>query len=322
MKILISDTHYGVKQNSITWINSQLDFIYNQLIPFCKKQKESVEIYHLGDVFDSRSSINPYIASRVRQAFIDLSRVVLQIYIIGGNHDYYSPNDDSVNSIDMVLYPESQFSPRIITKNMYYTNGDLLIPWYKYNDIETISHMLKMYKVRRVFCHADITMIDSEHSRLFKDVQVYSGHVHTPKHQYNLHTLGSTYALTFADCNSDRGFYVLDDNDQLTFHANEHSIKFYRLYNEEIFEDRGFKSTDYIELYIDQNNLLIDRYTKRIKELTSKYHNCSIIPRTSESTNEEFEGIDLYNIEELCKQCIPNELQEKFNSIINTTKDL
>ena len=32
--------------------------------------------------------------------------------------------------------------------------------------------------------------------------------------------------------------------------------------------------------------------------------------------DESFEGVDLYNIEELCRQCIPDELREKFLSIL------
>ena len=46
--ILFTDTHFGIKQNSITWFNSQKDFIVNQLIPYIKvknlngKTKEEV----------------------------------------------------------------------------------------------------------------------------------------------------------------------------------------------------------------------------------------------------------------------------------------
>ena len=39
-----------------------MNFFYEQLIPFIREQKELVYIYHLGDLFDSRSSINPFIS--------------------------------------------------------------------------------------------------------------------------------------------------------------------------------------------------------------------------------------------------------------------
>lgn len=311
MEILISDTHYGVKQNSITWLNSQLDFIYKQLIPFCREQNEKSSIYHLGDVFDSRSSINPFVASRVRKAFKDLYKVSKEMIILGGNHDYYSPNEDSIDSINMVLHEDDEFKPTVVTKDIYLKGQDLFIPWYRFNDVEDIKRYIEDYNVSRVFVHADITMLDDEHKRLFKGLQVFSGHIHTPKHYKNLHTLGSTYALTFADSNDDRGFYVLQE-EWLRFVPNEYTIRFHRLYNDEIFNDVSFSKVDYIELYVDQLNLLNERYTSRIKELTNKYHNINIIPKSTISDDKEFEKIDLYNIEELCKQCIPDELKEKF----------
>ena len=315
MKVLISDTHFGVKQNSLTWLNSQLQFVYNQLIPFCQNQKEKVDIYHLGDVFDSRSSINPFIASKVRKAFKDLTRVVNDIVIIGGNHDYYSPVDDSVDNINIVLHEDDEFKPKIVTKDFYHLDKDLFIPWYKYEDLEGIENQLVTYDIERVFVHADITMIDEKHKEIFKNVQVYSGHIHTPNHCRNLHTLGSTYALTFADCNSFRGFYTLQDK-ELTFVPNKYSIRFFRLYDDEIFEDHKLNKNDYIELYISQDNLIRDKYTERIRDLLSTYKNCIVIPKDSKVVDESFEGVDLYNIEELCRQCIPDELREKFLSIL------
>lgn len=315
MEILISDTHFGVRQNSISWLTSQLQFIHKQLIPFCIKQTEPINIYHLGDVFDSRSSINPMIAMNVREVFKDLAKIVNKIVIIGGNHDYYSPTDDSINNIDIALHEDDEFKPILVTRDFYRLDKDLFIPWYKYDDLEGIRNQLSTYNIERVFVHADITMIDDEHKKLFKNVQVYSGHIHTPNHYKNLHTLGSTYALTFADCNAERGFYTLQDK-TLTFIPNRFSIKFFRFYNDEIFNSLKIQTNDYIELYIDQDNLIKEEYVERIRELLGNYRNCVVVPKDSRSTEESFEGVDMYNIEELCRQCIPDELREKFLSIL------
>ena len=308
MEILISDTHFGVKQNSITWLNSQLQFIHDQLIPFCIKQTEPINIYHLGDVFDSRSSINPLIATSVREAFKSLAKIVNKIVVIGGNHDYYSPSDDSINNIDIVLHEDEEFKPILVTRDFYRLDKDLFIPWYKYEDLEGIKNQLSTYNIERVFVHADIVMIDDEHKEIFKNVQVYSGHIHTPNHFKNLHTLGSTYALTFADCNAERGFYTLQDK-KLTFIPNKSSIKFFRFYNEEIFKSIQLNKNDYIELYINQDNLIREEYVEKVRELINTYHNCTILPKSVKVSEDTFESVDMYNIEELCRQCIPDELQ-------------
>ena len=69
--VVFTDTHFGWKNNSMTWLNSQLDFIYNQFIPHIKllSTQDAVRVIHCGDVFESRSTISTYVASKVVQAF-------------------------------------------------------------------------------------------------------------------------------------------------------------------------------------------------------------------------------------------------------------
>ena len=38
--ILFTDTHFGWKNNSMNWLNSQMKFIYEQFIPTIKKYKK------------------------------------------------------------------------------------------------------------------------------------------------------------------------------------------------------------------------------------------------------------------------------------------
>ena len=91
--IIITDTHFGVKNNSITWFNSQSDFIYKQLIPYIKSHQDTIRLIHMGDVFDSRSTISVYIAKKVRKMFKDLAEICEDVIVVAGNHDFYSPND-------------------------------------------------------------------------------------------------------------------------------------------------------------------------------------------------------------------------------------
>lgn len=321
-KILISDTHFGVKNNSMTWFNHQKEFIYKQLIPYIESFREDVVLYHLGDVFDSRSSINPYIASQVRKMFIDLTIVADEVFVIGGNHDYYSPveDDNNVNTLKLLLSDIEGVS--LITKDLFIEGSDLFIPWFRYDDTDKIKEYIKEYNIENVFCHADLPHIDVLHNNIFQGVQVYSGHIHTPEVKGNLHTLGSTYPLTFTDCNSERGFYVLDE-ESLTFHPNKYCINFYRVKNDEIFNilDKA-NPDDYIELYIDQNLLFVDDYTEKIKEITKIIHNTNVVPVNQQSVNEGVESFEDYNIESICQECIPEELKEKFNVVLEKVKDI
>ena len=82
--VLFTDTHFGWKNNSMTWLNSQMNFIYKQFIPTIKKlsKKEPVRVIHLGDVFDSRSTISTYVATKVVEAFKDIRSVCNEFVIV------------------------------------------------------------------------------------------------------------------------------------------------------------------------------------------------------------------------------------------------
>lgn len=316
--ILISDTHFGVKQNSLTWLKYQEAFIHKQLIPYIKSIKEDVRLYHLGDVFDSRSSINTFIASRVKAVVRALAGVCRGgVYIIGGNHDYYSPNDNDENNVcalDLLL--EDVEGVTLVTDEPLRVGKDLLVPWYAWDGLDVGA------EVKYVFAHTDLTRLEIRPDWM-RGRKVFSGHIHTPAHQDNLHTLGSTYALTFADCNADRGFYVGEDGN-FTFVPNKESIRFFRIRNEAIFDIPGndkYRRDDYLELYVDQDLILTDRYADVIRGISEQFHNCTVLP-VSIDNQEVIENLDSgYDIEEICKAMIPDELAKKFGKILEKSVD-
>jgi len=67
MKIaLISDIHFGVRKGSSEFLDSQMRFFRNQMIPSLIK-REVKHIYFLGDVMDNRNHINVKILSEVKE---------------------------------------------------------------------------------------------------------------------------------------------------------------------------------------------------------------------------------------------------------------
>ena len=323
MKILLSDTHFGCRQNSITWLESQMNFFYEQLIPFIKKQSEPVYLYHLGDVFDVRSTVNLLVAERTHKLFEDLLDVCAGVVVIGGNHDYYSPNEneDNVNSIRIVLGDlEKRDNFYLIDKECYlmWDYEELFIPWFRYFDYDHIKETIENEGVKRVFIHNDLTVtFEDRYRELFKNCEVYSGHIHTPSHKKNLHTLGSAFALTFADCNADRGFYTMnDDGSNFQFHPNTVSIRFYRFYNKDVFNNNvELRKEDYVELYVNQDNLLKESYVEKIKDISKKVNNMVTIPKTQRVVDDDSTDFEKYDIVDICRQNIPDNLIEKFNKI-------
>lgn len=318
--ILLTDTHFGVKNNSMTWLNSQTKFIYDQLIPYIKNLKkdmgkyDSIRVIHLGDVFDSRSSISTMVATKVVECFGEISSLVDDFYIIAGNHDYYSPNSDKVNTLDLLF---CDMGITLVTNKIRQVGNDLLVPWYEWGKPE-IQDWINNKGIKRIFTHADIIT-----ERIpYIGAAVYSGHLHTPDINSNIlrFNLGSCYSLTFADANSHRGFYVLR-NDKLTFQTNISSIRFWRLYDEDIFDDYILSSIqvgDYIELYISESNMSDPKYIEKLNFFTQTYKNIWIIPQTGSGSNYELEKFEGYDIEKITKNMIPDELKSKFEVVLNS----
>lgn len=315
-KILITDTHFGNKNNSSTWLKSQMRFMYDTLLSYIKtlKKEDSVELYHLGDLFDSRSTINTYIASSVIDLFKELSKHV-NITIICGNHDFYSPDSDSINSISILLKDIDNIT--IVDKDILIKGCDMFIPWYKWIDKKEIRENLKRNNIKNVFCHTDIVYMDDEYKDLLKDVYIYSGHIHTPFFKDNRFNIGSTFANTFSDANSRRGCYVLDDSNKLSFIENDRSIRFWRIYNEELLQTTDkINNGDYIELYIKDALLRKTEYSNIIEQLKNKTKHCYINAISDIQTNYNID-FEKFDIDSICEKIIPDYLLQKFSQIKN-----
>ena len=131
--IIITDTHFGVKNNSITWFNSQSDFIYKQLIPYIKSHQDTIRLIHMGDVFDSRSTISVYIAKKVRKMFKDLAEICEDVIVVAGNHDFYSPVSDEYDSLSLVLHNIDKV--KLVRKESYFIDNQRIKNFTQNNNL-------------------------------------------------------------------------------------------------------------------------------------------------------------------------------------------
>lgn len=304
MKVIISDTHFGVRQNSLTWLKSQEDFIYNQLIPFMKSTPEFITLVHLGDVFDSRSSVSTYVASRVIKMFDTLKKIANEVIVVSGNHDFYSPNSDEVDTNTLLL---KQIGITVVSNDVYVNGKDLYVPWYMWFEQDYLQSVIDKYYITSVFTHADLV---SEPVKI-SGPRIFSGHIHTPHFDGKLMTLGSTYPLTFADANQERGFYVLDEKG-LNFHPNTKSIRFWKFSD---IPTEKVSQFDYINLYISKSNLQNEEYMSRLKDWIKDKRNCQVFP-IDDTLSSNIDVSDTnYNITDICKDLIPDYLKDKFLKI-------
>jgi DNA repair exonuclease SbcCD nuclease subunit len=229
---LISDIHFGVRSSSLEWLDIHDSYFYNFFIPLLKKNyKEGDALFVLGDVFESRQSINILVLNKALEIFRDLSRI-MPIVMIVGNHDIYRKQSNDVNSaiiFNTIDNIEVHTSP--IIKNV--RNASIfLMPWVE--DKENEINVIKDHPADYMFCHTDfLTMkynrkvdielgLDSEHVSKYN--KVYSGHIHFSQHLKNIRMIGCPFQLTRGDISNQKYVYNINfETGEETRFANNYS---------------------------------------------------------------------------------------------------
>ena len=104
MKVaLITDTHFGARNDSVQFLDFYEAFYRDTFFPKLKESKVDA-ILILGDTFDRRKYINFYSLKRAKEMFFDpLMELGVPVHMLAGNHDTYFKNTNDVNSVDLLL---------------------------------------------------------------------------------------------------------------------------------------------------------------------------------------------------------------------------
>ena len=104
MKILlITDQHFGVRNDNQHFINHYKKFYNNIVIPFIKASGIK-QIICLGDTFDRRRAINFMSLNEAKEMWFDpLRDMGIPMTMLVGNHDIYYKNTLRVNAPNELL---------------------------------------------------------------------------------------------------------------------------------------------------------------------------------------------------------------------------
>lgn len=267
MKIaIIADTHYGIRSDSIHFLNSMGKFMNEVFFPYLNKENIRT-IIHLGDLVDRRKYINFYTASKLRQDFIDnLLRYNINAHIILGNHDIYYRNTLAVNAITELLsqynnikyYTEpTEIQP---TEEFLYEKM-LFVPWICDENKEKTYQLIKTTDAKILMGHLELAGFEmhkgqynnvGEDPLLFRKFEIcFSGHYHHKSTYANISYLGAAGQYSWSDYNDPRGFHIFDiKNKELQFIQNPFTM-FEKIYYE-----------DDVEYDEEDLKLLKDKYVK------------------------------------------------------------
>ena len=327
-KLVIGDLHFGIKSNSVTWLESQLEFFDKQIFDAIEN-KNIDKVVFLGDVHDIRYSINQQIGIEIRNLF----RKMLdkfpdkEFIILAGNHDYYTPLEEYsyYNFYELVFGDEfCKCHPnlRIINNDPWMdVDGSLYLPWYWTENEERWNEVIsKENSAKLIYCHSDLEHWEQSKIDSKGDIIVISGHIHYPwvDIKNKLYNIGACDALTFNDVNSPRYIYTVIDGVIIEKFENVTTPKFRQFYNEEIFtvSETDFDNS-FVRLYINSANVNKARYIEQIKYLKSSYMNSNIkVNVIDDNIINSVQGVNLStNIDTYIEENIPAHLLEKYEII-------
>ena len=279
---LLSDLHFGVRGNSIEWIENQLKFFYDFYIPMLKEKKKAGDIlFILGDWFDNRQLLDINVMNKSIDLVFDLADI-LPVYFMTGNHDIYKKNDTDVNSLAAF-----RFIPNvtIFEDPVLMTNGKtkiLILTWTGNGEKE--ESYAKANSSDYIFAHTDIAGFKYDNGlniekgarlqKLSGVKRLYSGHIHKRQEHKGSIYIGSPYSTKRSDIGNRKGVYIIDpETDQQEFIPNTISPIFQSIELEELMEmtlERTYKTLEnnYTDIIVPDKYIQLFNLTKFIDLLS------------------------------------------------------
>jgi hypothetical protein len=270
MKIaLITDQHFGIRGDSIHFLDYYEKFYSNVFFPELKTRKIDTVI-DLGDSFDRRKYINYMTLKKSKEMWFDpLYKNKIKMHSIVGNHTVYYKNTNEVNSFDILMgeYPniKNYSSPEQVE---FGGVSHAIVPWINNANYADTMKFLETTDSQVVFghfeiagCKMDRTTVN-EHGILphsFKRFdRVFSGHFHHKSTTGNIDYLGAPYEMTWADYQDPKGFHIYDTvTREIEFIENPYRLFHKIFYNEGKDIDVGDVSGCYVKVikqdYVDPN---------------------------------------------------------------------
>lgn len=233
---IITDLHFGVSNFSKPIFEEQMKFFEKQFFPYIL-ENDIKNVLCCADFFHSREKIDWYILDQIRERFFEwFENNNVIFHCIVGNHDTYFKSTIKQNSLsktaenykNVIIYDETT-----IKEIEKYTIG--FVPWIidtkKYTFPKKCDIIIAHLELRDFPMMKGILSKDGyDHTQFESYKYVFSGHYHINSRKDNVIMVGTPYQLTWNDFNTNKGFYVLDNNFGIKYIENTVNPKFTKLY--------------------------------------------------------------------------------------------
>ena len=250
---IITDTHYGARKGS-KHLHDYFELFYKNIF-FPSLEAEGIDtIIHMGDVFDSRKSIDYYSLEWAKRVVFEPMKKY-KVHAITGNHDCYYKNTNEINSPELLLTNYDNITTYSSAQDIKIDGLDiLLLPWISTDNFDESLSKIKKSKSKVAMGHLELNGFRAHRGHVMEDGmkidvfnkfdKVYSGHYHTRSDDGRIYYLGNPYEMFWNDVNDPRGF-TLFDTDTLEHTSINNPYKlFYNVYYEDT-NHQMFNTTEY-----------------------------------------------------------------------------
>lgn len=286
MKILlITDQHFGVRNDNQAFIEHYKKFYTQIVIPFI--QASGIDtIICLGDTFDKRRSINFMSLEAAKDMWFDpLRERNIQMHMLVGNHDIYYKNTLRVNAPSELLGAYDNITVYTEPTTVIFDNSPiLLLPWICEDNRDRTFDEITNTPANVCMGHLELNGFEAhpghvmnggmDASAFSKFDKVFSGHYHMKSTKSNVTYLGNPYQLYWNDYASKRGFHIFDtDTLKTTFYRNPFDM-FTKLYYDDGVEFKSEESRlalegTYVKLIVENkgDNAKFDYTVKQLQDI-------------------------------------------------------
>ena len=281
MKILlITDQHFGVRNDNQAFINLYKKFYTNIVIPFLKASKIKTVIA-LGDTFDRRRSINFMSLNEAKEMWFNpLEDMGVKMHMLTGNHDIYYKNTLRINAPRELLGEYGNITVHDTPTTVDFDGCPiLLLPWIcddnrdrAFDEISNSNADVCMghLELNGFEAHPGHVMQSGMDSSVFsKFKKVFSGHYHMKSTKGNINYLGNPYQLYWNDYGCKRGFHVFDTETlKTTFYRNPFDMFTKINYNDGMDVPDNLEGT-YVKLIVEEkgDNAKFDYNVKQLQDI-------------------------------------------------------
>ena len=251
MKIgILTDSHYGAKKGS-KHLHDYFELFYKNVFFPTLEEHEIKNVIHMGDVFDSRKSIDYQSLEWAKRVVFDPLKKY-EVHMLVGNHDCYFKDSNHVNSPELLLQDYSNIKTYSSPTNTKIGGIDItLIPWICSDNYDETLKVIQKSNAKIAMGHLELRgfyvnkhLVMDDHgmdSTIFsKFEKVFSGHYHTRSDNGKIFYLGNPYEMYWTDVNDIRGFHIFDTETLIHTPVNNPYKLFYNIY----YDDTPYQTFD------------------------------------------------------------------------------